>query len=138
MDDSAHKAFFTRDRFAADIGIRVVSADEGSAVTEITVEQRHLNGMDIVQGGVLFTLADIAFAVAANSRGLLAVGLHASISWVRAARGGTLRATAREVSCTRRIGVYGVVVEDADGNTLATFEGTAYRKDTPWADLVTR
>lgn len=59
--------FFERDRFARENGIRVVEVRLGFARTEMTVEPRHLNSVGILQGGALFTLADLAFAVASNS-----------------------------------------------------------------------
>ena len=56
--------FFERDRFAQENGIRVAEVRLGFARTEMTVELRHLNSVGILQGGALFTLADLAFAVA--------------------------------------------------------------------------
>ena len=61
-----------------------------------------LNAADVVHGGALFTLADLAFAVASNSRGQLALSINASISYLKAARGPLLTAEAKEVSCNSR------------------------------------
>ena len=65
----------TTDRFAASIGARLTEVREGYARAELTVEERHLNGAGVCQGGVMFTLADLAFAAVANGRGILSVGV---------------------------------------------------------------
>jgi len=68
----------------------------GFARTEMTVEPRHLNSVGILQGGALFTLADLAFAVASNSHGVVAVACQADVTWFKAVRSGKLAAVAEE------------------------------------------
>ena len=96
-------AFFERDRFARENGIRVVEVRPGFARTEMTVESRHLNSIGILQGGALFTLADLAFAVASNSHGVVAVAYQADVTWFKAVQSGTLTAAAEEIARTRRL-----------------------------------
>src|SRR5512140_2496675 len=91
-------AFFERDCFARENGIRVVEVRPGYARTEMTVEARHLNSIGILQGGALFTLADLAFAVASNSQGVLALGCQADVTWFKAVSAGRLTASAEEIS----------------------------------------
>ena len=55
------------DRFAAAAGAQVVHVEEGCAKAVMMVEERHLNGANVCQGGAIFTLADLAFAAAVNS-----------------------------------------------------------------------
>ena len=50
------------DRFASSNDIHLVSIGKGEATAEMTVTEKHLNGVNIIQGGALFTLADFAFA----------------------------------------------------------------------------
>ncbi len=57
------------DRVAEHFGIRVEYCSEGKAVAVMDIDDRHLNGFDIAQGGAVFTLADTAFALASNTRG---------------------------------------------------------------------
>ena len=116
------------DRVADYYGMKVVSMGDGESVVSMAIDDRHLNGNDTVQGGVSFALADVAFALAANSRGR-AVGANATITYCAAAKSGTLFARAREVSLSRKLGTYEVVIEDQNGKTIALFQALAYRKD---------
>ena len=60
------KEFFKGDRFAVLAGCELTEIREGYARATMTVEERHLNGGDVCQGGAIFTLADLAFAAAAT------------------------------------------------------------------------
>jgi acyl-CoA thioesterase len=123
------KAFLTaRDRFAALAGIELLAVSEGSARARLVLSERHLNGYDKVQGGAIFTLADLAFAAACNSHGTMAVGINVSISYVKAAASGTLTAEAREVAVSARLSSCTVHVMDEAGDLVAIFQGMAYRK----------
>jgi acyl-CoA thioesterase len=134
MDTAALQEIFRLDHFAAHVGIEVLAGGDGRARTKLVVQPHHLNGLGTVQGGALFTLADLAFAVAVNSRGVKATGLNASINWLKPARAGTLVAEATEVSCARRIATYLVRITDDEGSLVATFHGTGYRLDERWPD----
>lgn len=116
------------DRVAEHYGMKVVSMGDGEAVVSMDIDDRHLNGNDTVQGGASFALADVAFALAANSRGK-AVGANATITYCAAARAGTLYARAREVSLSRKLGTYEVIVEDQNGKIIALFQSLSYRKE---------
>ena len=122
---------FERDRFAKENGIRVVEVRPGFARTEMTVERRHLNSIGILQGGALFTLADLAFAVASNSHGVVAVACQADVSWFKAVSSGKLTATAEEISRTRRLSTCVVRVTDEGEDLVALFKGIAYIKGSP-------
>jgi acyl-CoA thioesterase len=122
---------FERDRFAKENGIRVVEVRPGFARTEMTVEPRHLNSIGILQGGALFTLADLAFAVASNSHGVVAVACQADVSWFKAVSSGKLTATAEEISRTRRLSTCVVRVTDEGEDLVALFKGIAYIKGSP-------
>ena len=69
------------DRFAKYVGIELVEVREGYAVAELIVRDDHLNGVNSVQGGAIFTLADYAFAAASNSYGFITVGINVNISY---------------------------------------------------------
>lgn len=124
------KRFFNnRDRLCLALGIQVTEIGLGTATTAMTVEEKHLNGADVAQGGAIFTLADLAFGAAANSHGTLALGVNASIAFTKAgANGGALTAHARETAVAGPLATYVVEVKNGDGETIATFQGTAYRK----------
>ncbi len=119
------------DRWAAAAGARLVEVREGYARTTLRLRDDHLNGVEVAQGGAIFTLADYAFAAASNSHGTVAVALDTSMTFVRAATKGVLTAEAREESLTRRTSVCNVRVTDGEGKVVALFRGTAFRKDDP-------
>jgi len=120
--------FFERDRFARENGIRIVEVRRGFARTEMAVEPHHLNAVGILQGGALFTLADLAFALACNSHGVLAVGCQADITYFKAVKSGTLTATAEEISRTRALSTCLIRVTDEAGELVGLFKGVAYIK----------
>ena len=122
------RAFFKKDRFAEHAGIELVDVEEGYALARMEIKEHHLNGVDLVHGGAIFSLADLAFAVASNSHGTVAVAINVSISFLKAAREGVLTAEAREVSRNPKLGSYNVTVTDEDGETIALFQGMVYRK----------
>jgi acyl-CoA thioesterase len=125
-------AFFRKDRFAALVGIELIEAGGGRATARLTLKDHHLNGLGIVHGGALFTLADLAFAAAVNSRGRAAVAIHCTISYLKAAQGAFLTAEAQEVSCGPKIASYLIRITDASGELISLFEGLAYRKKERW------
>src|SRR6266496_2124669 len=94
---AAVRALMARDRFAASCGVRLVELGEGHARTRLTIAPRHLNGVGVVQGGAIFTLADLAFAAACNSNGTVAVALDVAVTFVRPGLRGRLEAEARQV-----------------------------------------
>jgi len=125
------RTFFSRDRFAAHNGIELLDAGPGWAKAQLVVRDHHLNAADVVHGAALFTLADLVFAVASNSHGQLALGINVSISYLKAARAGTLTAEAKEVSRNSKLATYTMEVRDAAGELVALAQGTVFRKDTP-------
>jgi acyl-CoA thioesterase len=82
----------------------------------------------LVHGGALFTLADFAFAAAANSHDEVAVAINASISYLKGIKAGTLYAEAEELSNSRRISVYSIKITDDAGQLIAIFQGMAYKR----------
>lgn len=131
-DKSRWHHFFKRDKFAVHAGIELESISPGRATVKCDIQEHHLNGVACVHGGMLFTLADMAFAAAANSHGRLAVALNASIAFVKPAKGKTLYAEAKEVSRSGRHAVYDVRITDDNGDTVSVFQGMAYVKKEEW------
>lgn len=130
MDDQKLKDFFVHDEFARQNGITIVEVREGYARTRVTLGPRHLNAGGGVQGGVLFTLADLAFAVATNSHGTLTVTTTANITFVRSAGvGAVITAEAQEVVDHRRLPFCEVRITDDEGQLLAVFTASGYRKE---------
>ncbi len=111
------------DAASAALGIAVVSAGEGRAVVRMTVRDDMVNGHAIAHGGLVFTLADTAFACACNSWGPVTVAAAADITFVAPARLGDVL-TAEAVVRTRfgRTGLYDVTVRRG-AETVAEFRG---------------
>lgn len=122
------KEIIHNDRFAQHVGIRLVEAGKGYAVTELALNENHLNGLDRVQGGVIFTLADFAFGVASNADATTTVGINLNISYYKSPVGKVIRAVAKEISSQNKICGYEVSVLDEDGSIIAHVHGLGYTK----------
>ena len=107
-------------------GMELIEIDESRATMTLTVQPHHVNGHDICHGGVIFSLADSAFAFACNSRNQTAVAQHNTISYLAPARrGDCLTATAREFAHGGRSGLTDVTVTNQDGILIAEFRGAS-------------
>lgn len=117
----------TRDFAAQAMGIKINSVAEGSASLSMNVRKDMLNGLAICHGGIIFALADTAFAYACNSRNRKTVALQCTISFVKSAvEGDTLTALAEEVSLQGRTGLYDITVTNQHNETISHFRGTSY------------
>jgi|CXWL01.1.fsa_nt_gi acyl-CoA thioesterase len=104
--------------------IDIEEAREGYARISMAVRADMVNGHRIAHGGMIFALADTAFAYACNSRNEVTVAQQASIAFLAQAReGDRLIAEARETSRAGRAGVYQVSVRAADNRVIAEFTG---------------
>lgn len=122
------KKYFEQENFASISGVEISDISAGYAKVEMKIEPRHLNILGSVHGGALFTLADTAFAVASNSHGTVAVAINANMSFVKAVSEGILYAEAIETSINPKIATYDVTIRNEDGDTIAIFDGMAYKK----------
>ena len=114
------------DRFCRYNGMRLDVLRTGYAEAVMEITENSLNGVGIAQGGSIFTLADLAFAGAANSYGFRTVGLNSTISFLRPGVGKSLRAKATEVNRGRRTCVYSVDVFNEDGKLVAHGTSTGF------------
>jgi acyl-CoA thioesterase len=131
MDTATARQHFANDRYAALTGIEIIEAGLGFCKARMHIEDKHLNAANVVQGGAIFTLADLAFAVASNSHGQLALAINVNISFLRGKSTGTLYATASEVAVPRKLGAYDVLITDELGEVIARFNGMVFRKNEP-------
>jgi acyl-CoA thioesterase len=120
--------FFEKDRFCAYNGIKIVEAKPGYAVTKLEVTENHLNGVGVIQGGAIFTLADFAFAVASNTQGQVTLSINANINFFKSTNSKTVIAEAKEVSSNNKIVNYNVDVFDENKELLARVNVSGYRK----------
>jgi acyl-CoA thioesterase len=129
---AAADALYAGDTASQALGIELLDATPGSAWVAMTVRTDMVNGHGICHGGILFTLADTAFAFACNSHGEPMVAAGASIEFLAPVpRGARVTATATETSRTSRGGIYDVVVAGETGEPLAYFRGRCARLRIP-------
>ena len=115
------------DRFVCElIGIRLLDLGAGYAKVALDLKPIHLNGVGLVQGGVLFTMADFAFAAACNYSEENVVGVETSMSYIKSVREGTVYAEAREVSRTRSFTSCDVRVTDDKERLVALFRARGF------------
>lgn len=119
---------FENDRFATENGAVIEELDDHYARCTLRVEERHRNAMGAVMGGVYFTLADFAFAVAANWQEIGTVSLTSDIAYLGTAKGDRLTAEAVCVKNGRTTSYYRIEVKDEFGKLAAIVNTTGYKK----------
>lgn len=124
------------DRFSAHCNVELLAASPGYAKARMLIADEHLNGFGTVHGGAIFTLADLVFGSAANAHGRIAMAINCSIAYVKAAKEGYLTAEAKEVSIGHKLATYIVTITDEGDEMIATFQGTAYRKNETIEELL--
>ena len=128
LAEAVAEAMWSRDRAAQALGMRIDSVAPGRATLSMPVRRDMVNGHHICHGGLIFSLADTAFAYACNAYNLNTVASGCNIDFVAPGKeGDTLQATAVERSRSGRTGVYDVTVRDSAGKDLALFRGKSYR-----------
>ena len=120
------RKIFEGDRFATENGAVIEEVGDRSATCSLLITDSHRNAMGAVMGGVYFTLADFAFAVAANWENMGCVSLHSDISFLGAAKGKKLIAKAVCVKDGKSTACYRIDVTDDLGNLTATVTATGY------------
>ena len=122
------KKIFENDRFAMENGMVIDEIGDGYAKCSLLLEDRHRNTMGTVMGGASFTLADFAFAVAANWQEVGMVSLSSNITYLGVAKGERLIAEAVCVKEGRSTGYYRIDVRDELDNPVAAVTMTGFRK----------
>ena len=119
-------AMWASDAASPWFGMDLDDVDEGTAVLSLTVAPHHCNGHGICHGGVIFALADSAFAFACNSRNQSTVAQSNTITYVAPGRlNDRLTATAHEIALTGRSGITDVTVRNQNGTVIAEFRGNS-------------
>lgn len=115
---------WAKDRASRSLGMRIDAISPGHAILSMPVRDDMLNGHGICHGGMIFTLADSAFAFACNTYNALTVAQSNQITYLApGAANDTLTATATEVARKGRSGTYDVTVTNSAGDTIALFRG---------------
>lgn len=123
------------DRSSRALGIQIDIPGPAAAVARMTVRDDMVNGFDICHGGLVFALADTAFAFACNAYNRMTVAASANIEFLRpAALGDELRADAREEHRGKRNSYYVVEVRNQRDELVALFRGRSASRDQPLFD----
>lgn len=126
-DEDPVLAMLATDRASRALGIELVDHGLGRAHVRMVVGENMVNGHGSAHGGVIFSLADTAFACACNSWGPVVVAAGADIVFIAAARlGDRLDAHALIRARYGRYGIYDVAVLRA-GDTIAEFRGRSHQ-----------
>ena len=124
METAKGLALFHNDQVMQELGIRLVEHHTCYAKVELTIEKRHTQAHGTCHGGIIFTLADGAFAIACNTGDYPAVGQHCNISYIKPGHiGDTLTATAELRSQAGRSEFYDIQVINQKQETIAEFRG---------------
>ncbi len=111
-------------------GMEIVDFGTGRASVQMTVTEKCLNAADVCHGGTLFSRADVAFALACNSHGKLALAIDMSISYLKAVPPGErVTATCIEKHRGKRTGSYLIEIVDSKGQLVSLLKATAFRTD---------
>lgn len=128
LAEAVGAAMWSRDHATQALGMRLDAIAPGRAVLSMPVRRDMVNGHAICHGGLIFTLADSAFAYACNSYNHNTVASACHIDFLAPAReGDVLEAEAVERSLAGRTGVYDITVRVRGGRTVALFRGKSYR-----------
>ncbi|MGB3732438.1 hydroxyphenylacetyl-CoA thioesterase PaaI [Microbacterium sp.] len=118
------RAMMRRDAASTMLGMVVEVDEPGRAVVSMPVREDMLNGFAITHGGLVFTLADTAFAIACNEDERVTVAGGADINFLKSTTAGqTLTATAVRRTITGRSGLYDITVTDETGDVVAEVRG---------------
>lgn len=124
----AVQALWDGDRASQALGMVIESCAPGAAAVRMRVRPDMTNGHGICHGGLVFALADSAFAFACNSHGDNTVAAGAAIEFLRPARDGdVLRAVATERWRAGRSGIYEIEIRNQRAELVALFRGRSHR-----------
>jgi acyl-CoA thioesterase len=130
LAEQVAQSLYALDKASQALRIRIVEVRPGYAQLSMEVRADMVNGHRICHGGMVFTLADSAFAFACNSHNENTVAAAASIDFLAPShQGDELTATATEVWRSRRNGIYDVTVTNQEGTRIALFRGRSARID---------
>ena len=124
-----------RDRASSALGMRVLVDEPGRAVVSMVVRDDMLNGFGITHGGLVFALADTAFAIVCNEDEQVTVAAGADITFLKSTHAGQeLTATGARRARNGRTGLYDVTVTDETGDVVAEFRGRSITTNRPFPE----
>ncbi|MBQ6169495.1 PaaI family thioesterase [Ruminococcus flavefaciens] len=119
---------FRGDRFATEMGAVIDELGDHYSKCSLVLNEHHRNAVGGIMGGVYFTLADFAFAVASNWQQAGVVGLNCDASFIGVPKTERIIAEARLIKDGRTICCYNVDIRDELGNPVAAVQCVGFRK----------
>lgn len=126
------RAYFAKDEFATKcLGATIDDYDfeTGTATVSMRIDDRHHNAQGFVMGGVFFTLADFALAVASNVNQPPSASTNASIAHMRRVKGDVLKAVAYPDKLGRTLSFFTIDLFDGTDRLVARVSATVMRTD---------
>ncbi|RAP52062.1 MAG: phenylacetic acid degradation protein [Methanosphaera sp. rholeuAM270] len=118
---------FKEDKFATTMGAKIEELTDEYAICALTINDSHRNAYGGVMGGVIFTLADFAFAVLSNHIHSLTVAQSVNMVYLNAPKGDKLIAKATCRKTGRTTSIINVDISDETGRDVAQFTGTGFK-----------
>ncbi|MBP3754622.1 MAG: PaaI family thioesterase [Lachnospiraceae bacterium] len=119
--------YFKNDKFTYNSGMVLEDLGEDFSLCSMELGEGHLNANGGIMGGVIFTLADLAFAALSNNIHRPTVAQQVSINYLAAPKGKTLKARAELIKSGRSSTIIQVKVTDETGREIALFTGTGFK-----------
>ncbi len=119
--------YFKNDKFAYNSGMVLEDLGEDFSLCTMELNGGHLNANGGIMGGVMFTLADLAFAALSNNIHRPTVAQQVSINYLAAPKGKTLKARAELIKSGRSSTIIQVKVTDDTDREIALFTGTGFK-----------
>jgi acyl-CoA thioesterase len=121
------------DKMSQWLGIEILNYDPGSVSVRMIVRDEMVNGFNVTHGGITYSLADSALAFSSNSHGIRSMSIETSISHLKSVHvGDVLTVSTKQLTLTRKTGVYIMDVTNQKNELVAHFKGTVYRSDKVW------
>ena len=115
--------------YARQLGFRLLELSEGYAKVAVSLRPEHANFFGMIDGGLVMSLADYAFACSCNTFGRARVAAQFSTNFISAAAmNGDLRAEGRTIHAGKTMALTEISVTDASGRIIAKATGTAITK----------
>ena len=120
------------DKASQALGMEMEVTGVGTASVRMTIRDDMVNGLDVCHGGLVFALADSAFAFACNAYNVQTFAASCQVEFLRPALlGDALHATASEDHRGRRSGYYTVKIHNQRNELVALFRGRAANNGKP-------
>ena len=122
------RAFFAKDRYATEVtGIVIEDVGEHYAKCSLKLDERHLNADGHVMGGVVYTMADLTFAISTNFRTERPTVTNvAQVSYLNSPEGDTLYSESKLLKDGHRICFYEIRIRDNTGKDIAIVSMNEY------------